>query len=116
MLGSIVRPAARDTVIEGSFGPVRVRKGDLMMCTSWSMHRRYEDPEEFIWDRLKPAPGEDVNGQLYYAFGGGLRPVSTPSNIDQWCADVRQCVGKSFAYTEIKMLTLAMLERYDIGG
>ncbi|KAJ7815963.1 cytochrome P450 [Mycena olivaceomarginata] len=98
MLGSIVRPAARDTVIEGSFGPVRVRKGDLMMCTSWSMHRRYEDPEEFIWDRLKPAPGEDVSGQLYYAFGGGLRP----------------CVGKSFAYTEIKMLTLAMLERYDI--
>jgi hypothetical protein len=27
-----------------------------------------------------------------------------------------QCVGKSFAYTEIKMLTLAMLERYDVGG
>jgi hypothetical protein len=76
MLGSIVRPAARDTVIEGSFGPVRVRKGDLMMCTSWSMHRRYEDPEEFIWDRLKPVPGEDINGQLYMAFGGGLRPVS----------------------------------------
>ncbi|KAJ7908101.1 cytochrome P450 [Mycena leptocephala] len=78
MLGSIVRPAACATTIEGSFGPVQVRKGDLMMCTSWSMHRRFEDPEEFIWDRLKP------------------------------------CVGKSFAYTEIKMLTLAMLERYDV--
>ncbi|KAJ7907475.1 cytochrome P450 [Mycena leptocephala] len=98
MLGSIVRPAACATTIEGSFGPVQVRKGDLMMCTSWSMHRRFEDPEEFIWDRLKPVPGEDNHGQLYMAFGGGLRP----------------CVGKSFAYTEIKMLTLAMLERYDV--
>jgi cytochrome P450 len=29
---------------------------------------------------------------------------------------MRQCVGKAFAYTEIKMLTLAMLERYDVGG
>jgi cytochrome P450 len=29
---------------------------------------------------------------------------------------MQQCVGKSFAYTEIKMLTLAMLERYDVGG
>ncbi|KAF8194050.1 cytochrome P450 [Mycena galopus ATCC 62051] len=98
MLGSIVRPAACATTIESTFGPVRVRKGDLMMCTSWSMHRRFENPEEFIWDRLKPVPGEDLSGQLYMAFGGGLRP----------------CVGKSFAYTEIKMLTLAMLERYDV--
>ncbi|KAF8156354.1 cytochrome P450 [Mycena galopus ATCC 62051] len=87
MLGSIVRPAACAMTIESTFGPVRVRKGDLMMCTSWSMHRRFENPEEFIWDRLKPM-----------AFGGGLRP----------------CVGKSFAYIEIKMLTLAMLERYDV--
>ncbi|KAK7042285.1 cytochrome P450 [Favolaschia claudopus] len=98
MLGSIVRPAARTTTIEGSYGPVRVRKGDLMMCTSWSLHRRYEDPEEFIWDRLKPVPGEDASQQFYMAFGGGLRP----------------CVGRSFAYTEIKMLVLAMLERYDV--
>jgi cytochrome P450 len=42
------------------------------------MHRRFEDPEEFIWDRLKPVPGEDNHGQLYMAFGGGLRPVSPP--------------------------------------
>ncbi|KAK7046569.1 cytochrome P450 [Favolaschia claudopus] len=98
MLGSIVRPAAATTTIESTFGPVKVRKGDLMMCTSWSMHRRFENPEEFIWDRLKPVPGEDIHDQLYMAFGGGLRP----------------CVGKSFAYTEIKMMTLAMLERYDV--
>jgi cytochrome P450 len=27
----------------------------------------------------------------------------------------QKCPGKSFAYTEIKMVTLAMLERYDVG-
>jgi len=98
MLGSIVRPATKSTVVQGSNGPVHLRKGDLVMCTSWSMHRRYEDPEEFIWDRLKLVKGEDHNEMLYYAFGGGPRP----------------CAGKSFAYSEIKMLILAMLERYDV--
>ncbi|KAF7309059.1 Cytochrome P450 [Mycena kentingensis (nom. inval.)] len=98
MLGSIVRPAARDATIQSSFGPVRVRKGDLMMCTSWSMHRRYDDPEEFIWDRMKLEKGGGANSQLYMAFGGGSRP----------------CVGKAFAYSEIKMLVLALLERYDV--
>jgi cytochrome P450 len=76
MLGSIVRPATKSTVIEGSNGPVHLRKGDLVMCTSWSMHRRYERPEEFIWDRLRPVKGEDHNEMLYYPFGGGPRPVS----------------------------------------
>ncbi|KAJ7905823.1 cytochrome P450 [Mycena olivaceomarginata] len=98
MLGSIVRPASKATVVQGSNGPINLRKGDLMMCTSWSMHRRYENPEEFIWDRLKLVKGEEHNEMLYYAFGGGPRP----------------CAGKAFAYSEIKMLILAMLERYDV--
>ncbi|KAJ7102568.1 cytochrome P450 [Mycena belliarum] len=95
MLGSIVRPASKNTVVEGSYGPVHIRRGDLVMCTSWSMHRQFENPEEFIWDRLRPVKGEELP---YFAFGGGPRP----------------CPGKSFAYSEIKMVTLAMLERYDV--
>jgi hypothetical protein len=81
MLGSIVRPASKATVVQGSNGPINLRKGDLVMCTSWSMHRRYENPEEFIWDRLKLVKGEEHNEMLYYAFGGGPRPVSFFRNL-----------------------------------
>jgi Cytochrome P450 len=72
VFGSIVRPVLRDTSVptaEG--GRLYVRKGDIVLGQCREMHRAFDRPEEFIFDRVKKARQADKASLGYIPFAGG---------------------------------------------
>ncbi|KIM74408.1 hypothetical protein PILCRDRAFT_705051 [Piloderma croceum F 1598] len=99
MFGSIVRPVLKDTSVptaEG--GRLYVRKGDVVLGQCREMHRAFDRPEEFIFDRVKKARQVDKVNLGYIPFAGG-------KGI---------CPGRFLAYSEIKIVVLAMLQTFDL--
>jgi cytochrome P450 len=88
MFGSIVRPViGKDTMLPTSEGKqLRVRKGDLVLGQCREVHRAFDRPEEFIFDRLEKARQAGQADIGYIPFGGGkgivrvsLSPPHEPS-------------------------------------
>ena len=72
MFGSIVRPVLKDTLgptAEG--GRLHVRKGDIVLGQCREMHRAFNHPEEFIFDRVKKAREAGKANLRYIPFAGG---------------------------------------------
>jgi hypothetical protein len=76
MFGTIVRPVAKDTSVpttEG--GHLHVRKGDMILGQCREIHRAFDRPEEFIFDRVKRAREADKANLGYIPFAGGKHIV-----------------------------------------
>jgi cytochrome P450 len=74
MLGSIVRLVLKDTLVptaEG--GHLHVRKGDMVLGQCREMHRAFDRPEEFIFDRVKKAREADKANLGYIPFTVGKK-------------------------------------------
>ncbi|PQE18082.1 cytochrome P450 alkane hydroxylase protein [Rutstroemia sp. NJR-2017a BVV2] len=95
------RQAARDTVLPVGGGPdgkspIFVKKGDMVIYSSWALHRRKdfygEDADEF-----RPERWEDLRvGWQYLPFNGGPRI----------------CIGQQFALTEASYTTIRLLQAF----
>jgi hypothetical protein len=73
MFASIVRPVVgKDTWIPTSKGDqLYVRKGDLILGQCWEVHREFDQPEKFIFDRVEKARQAGKTDIGYIPFGGG---------------------------------------------
>ncbi|KAI1806635.1 cytochrome P450 [Daldinia bambusicola] len=101
-----IRSALVDTTLPGTPGnpPISVVKGDVVIYSSLSMHRRkdlyptmsekFEDPNIFSperWEDWTPKPWQ------YLPFNGGPRI----------------CVGQNFAITEMAYCMVRILQKYE---
>jgi len=79
-----------------SFGPYKLRKGAMIVYSSYITHRLpsiYSEPQRFRperWETIKPSLYE------YFPFGTGIH----------------SCVGRTFATMEIKIILAIVLQRY----
>ena len=95
MFGSIVRPVlGKDTLMPTSDGTqLRVRKGDLVLGQGREIHRAFNRPEEFIFDRLEKARQAGKTDIGYIPFGGGKGIVrSFPLPISNILIDLSDTV------------------------
>ena len=79
-----------------SLGPYNLRKGAMIVYSSYITHRLptiYSEPQRFRperWETIKP------NLYEYFPFGAG----------------VHSCIGRTFATTEIKIILAIVLQRF----
>jgi len=73
MFISITRPVlGKDIWIPTSEGErLNLRQGDLLLGQCWEVHRAFDQPEEFIFDRLEKARRAGRADIGYIPFGGG---------------------------------------------
>ncbi|KAF5296441.1 hypothetical protein FQR65_LT01428 [Abscondita terminalis] len=81
--------------------PVYLEKGDLLWIPMYSIHRNlglYPNPEDFDPERFDEQNKSNFNSYGYLPFGSGPR----------------MCIANRFAKTEIKLLFLQILSKFDI--
>ena len=91
------RVALADDEYEG----LRIPKGTLFSLYFYGLHhdaKYWPEPEEFRPGRFAPGPARLVQPNAYVPFGGGPR----------------LCIGMQFALTEMQLVTLELLRRFDI--
>jgi len=81
-----------------SFGPYQLRKGAMIVYSSYITHRLpsiYSEPQRFRperWETIKPSLFE------YFPFGTGIH----------------SCIGRTFATMEIKIILAIVLQRFRL--
>ena len=91
------RIALADDEYEG----LRIPKGTLFSLYFHGLHhdaKYWPAPEEFRPGRFAPGQARPVQANAYVPFGGGPR----------------LCIGMQFALTEMQLVTLELLRRFDI--
>ena len=92
---SMGRVALQDDVIGGK----TVRRGDVLLVSIYGAHRdpaHWDEPDAFRPERF--LPGQNWNRQAFLPFGAGKH----------------QCLGNSFAHTEILTALAMIAQRYRI--
>jgi len=94
---TIGRRATEDAEIGG----YRLPAGAMVFMSQWTMHRDprfYSDPDRFLPERWTPAFRAALPRHAYFPFGGGTR----------------QCIGESFAWTEMVLVVAAVAQRWTL--
>jgi len=91
----------RSTYGPDEFGGVQINKDDLIIVCIYSLHHDasiYDDPETFNPDRFADGMGKKWTKEFaYFPFGGGPR----------------KCIGFMFATLEIRLILVALLQRFN---
>ncbi|XP_048588796.1 cytochrome P450 3A19 isoform X2 [Nematostella vectensis] len=93
----LTRTCMKECTIQG----IRIPKGCDIFVTSYSMQRdprNYPDPEKFDPERFSPEAKQARDPYTFLPFGHGPR----------------DCIGKRFAFMEMKLVLSRILRRYDI--
>ncbi|GAB2711969.1 cytochrome P450 [Hymenobacter frigidus] len=91
------RVALADDEYEG----LRIPQGTLFSLYFYGLHhdaKYWPEPQEFRPGRFAPGHARPVQANSYVPFGGGPR----------------LCIGMQFALTEMQLVTLELLRRFDI--
>lgn len=91
------RQAAHDDEYNG----LPLPKGTLISAYIYGMHHNpahWDDPETFRPARFGAEPGRERPAYAYLPFGGGPR----------------QCIGNQFALTEMQLVLLEVLRRFEV--
>src|SRR5215210_5922718 len=91
----------REATAECEVGGYQMAAGTTALMSQWVMHRdpRYhEDPQRFDPDRWIAGYEEVLPRFAYFPFGGGPR----------------QCIGASFAMTEVRLILATVAQRFEM--
>ncbi|MGE3539821.1 MAG: cytochrome P450 [Candidatus Tectimicrobiota bacterium] len=92
---------AREAHQDLEFGGVRLRQGDVALCSPWAMHRdaRYfARPEVFAPERWADGLERRLPRFAYFPFSGGPR----------------QCLGQAFARMEMTLVLATIARRFRL--
>jgi cytochrome P450 len=81
-------------------GPVRLRRGALVMIAPWTLHRHkalWDNPDRFDPDRFLPEREKDLPSGAFVPFGAGPHT----------------CVGAGFATAEAVLVLARLARRFD---
>ena len=91
----------RVALADDEYQGLRIPKGTLFSLYFHGLHhdaKYWPEPEEFRPSRFAPGQARPVQANAYVPFGGGPR----------------LCIGMQFALTEMQLVTLELLRRFDV--
>ncbi len=91
----------RVALADDEYHGLHIPKGTLFSLYFYGLHhdeKYWPDPEQFRPARFAPGPARPVHPAAYVPFGGGPR----------------LCIGMQFALTEMQLVTLELLRRFDV--
>lgn len=94
---SVARTAVNDFELDG----YKIPSGANIVMSQWIMHRDsrfFPDPDKFDPDRWDTPACHNLPRFAYFPFGGGPR----------------QCIGASFAVTEVLLVLAAVVRRFQL--
>ena len=93
--------SARVALEDDEIGGVKIRKGSMILVSSWVLHRHrklWDRPERFDPDRFLPEQVKERPRFAYLPFGGGPRV----------------CIGQVLAMTEATLILATLAQRYRL--